>query len=186
MRTAPQKMRNRSNANQANVIQSSPRTRVNRYIGRLIEARQTESDTADLNFLTLMYKCSEREHRVRDLRNCTEMLLNHVTIPHFIVWLLALFGFCHCAVPPGAWWVLHQRSGPLPDPSCFVWPCLSSHHTTVCTKNASVGPFFVFLFFFFPFPLFYLSSCLFNIPKSVLLTPSFPSLLFSLSGAQWC
>uniref|UniRef100_A0A3P8QQ10 Adenylate cyclase type 1 n=1 Tax=Astatotilapia calliptera TaxID=8154 RepID=A0A3P8QQ10_ASTCA len=100
MRTAPQKMRNRSNANQANVIQSSPRTRVNRYIGRLIEARQTESDTADLNFLTLMYKCSEREHRVRDLRNCTEMLLNHVTIPHFIVWLLALFGFCHCAVPP--------------------------------------------------------------------------------------
>lgn len=65
MRTAPQKLRNRSNANQANVIQSSPRTRVNRYIGRLIEARQTESDTADLNFLTLMYKCSEREQRVR-------------------------------------------------------------------------------------------------------------------------
>lgn len=66
MRTAPQKLRNRPNANQANVIQSSPRTRVNRYIGRLIEARQTESDTADLNFLTLMYKCSEREQRVRD------------------------------------------------------------------------------------------------------------------------
>lgn len=70
MRTAPQKLRNRSNANQANLIQSSPRTRVNRYIGRLIEARQTESDTADLNFLTLMYKCSEREQRVRDLRHC--------------------------------------------------------------------------------------------------------------------
>lgn len=65
MRTAPQKLRNRSNANQANLLQSSPRTRVNRYIGRLIEARQTESDTADLNFLTLMYKCSEREQRVR-------------------------------------------------------------------------------------------------------------------------
>ena len=68
MRTAPQKLRNRSNANQANLAQSSPRTRVNRYIGRLIEARQTESDTADLNFLTLMYKCSEREHRVRHLK----------------------------------------------------------------------------------------------------------------------
>jgi len=65
MRTAPQKLRNRTNANQANVVQSSPRTRVNRYIGRLIEARQTESDTADLNFLTLMYKSSEREQRVR-------------------------------------------------------------------------------------------------------------------------
>lgn len=65
MRTAPQKLRSRPNANQATVIQSSPRTRVNRYIGRLIEARQTESDTADLNFLTLMYKCSEREQRVK-------------------------------------------------------------------------------------------------------------------------
>lgn len=74
MRTAPQKLRNRSNANQANLIQSSPRTRVNRYIGRLIEARQTESDTADLNFLTLMYKCSEREQRVRDLRHCRHIL----------------------------------------------------------------------------------------------------------------
>ncbi len=67
---APQKLRNRTNANQANLLQSSPRTRVNRYIGRLIEARQTESDTADLNFLTLMYKCSEREQRVRDLCTC--------------------------------------------------------------------------------------------------------------------
>lgn len=71
MRTAPQKLRNRTNANQANLIQSSPRTRVNRYIGRLIEARQTESDTADLNFLTLMYKCSEREQRVRKFRRHT-------------------------------------------------------------------------------------------------------------------
>lgn len=69
MRTAPQKLRNRFNANQANVIQSSPRTRVNRYIGRLIEARQTESDTADLNVLTLMYKSSEREQRVRGFRH---------------------------------------------------------------------------------------------------------------------
>ena len=64
MRSAPEKLRNRNKANQANPVQASPRTRVNRYIGRLIEARQTESDTADLNFLTLMYKCSEREQRV--------------------------------------------------------------------------------------------------------------------------
>lgn len=76
MRTAPQKLRNRSNTNQANLIQSSPRTRVNRYIGRLIEARQTESDTADLNFLTLMYKCSEHEQRVSDCRHC-----RHITVP---------------------------------------------------------------------------------------------------------
>lgn len=115
------------------------------------------------------------------LRCCSIMLQFHILLFGYSLF----FGFCHCAVPPGAWWVLHQRSGPLPDPSCFVWPCLSSHHTTVCTENASVGPFFLFIFFS-PFPLFYLSSCLFNIPRSVLLTPSFPSLLFFLSGAQWC
>lgn len=80
MRTAPQKLRNRNNANQANLIQSSPRTRVNRYIGRLIEARQTESDTADLNFLTLMYKCSEREQRVSH---------EHRRPHHCGVWLLS-------------------------------------------------------------------------------------------------
>ncbi|CAB1326345.1 unnamed protein product [Coregonus sp. 'balchen'] len=53
LRTAPDKLRNRTSVS-ANVTQASPGTRVNRYIGRLIEARQTESDTADLNFLTLM------------------------------------------------------------------------------------------------------------------------------------
>lgn len=63
LRSAPEKLRNRTPVS-ANVTQSSPGTRVNRYIGRLIEARQTESDTTDLHFLTLMYKCSERERRV--------------------------------------------------------------------------------------------------------------------------
>lgn len=184
MRTAPQKMRNRSNANQANVIQSSPRTRVNRYIGRLIEARQTESDTADLNFLTLMYKCSEREHRVREtaLRCCSIMLQFHILLFGYSLFLgfaivqyhqvpdeyftsavvlslilAALFGLVYLLIIPQY------------VPKMLLWvPSLS------------------FFFSFFSFPLFYLSSCLFNIPKSVLLTPSFPSLLFSLSGAQWC
>lgn len=61
----------------ANVTQASPGTRVNRYIGRLIEARQTESDTADLNFLTLMYKCSERERRVSNYTTLTTDMHRH-------------------------------------------------------------------------------------------------------------
>lgn len=39
-------------------------------------------------------------------------------------------------VPPGSWWVLYERCGPLPDLSCLVWPCLSSHHTTVRTADS--------------------------------------------------
>lgn len=66
LRSAPEKLRNRTSA-AANAAQSSPATRVNRYISRLIEARQTESDTAGLNYLTLSYRDSERERRVRVL-----------------------------------------------------------------------------------------------------------------------
>lgn len=133
MRTAPQKLRNRSNANQANLTQSSPRTRVNRYIGRLIEARQTESDTADLNFLTLMYKCSEREQRVRVFTHSFHAGGRNWGAD---VCFSLLSGVWDYTVPPGSWWVLHQRSGPLSDPSCLVWPCLSSHDTPVRTADS--------------------------------------------------
>ncbi|XP_035375907.1 adenylate cyclase type 1b [Electrophorus electricus] len=68
LRSVPEKLRNRTSVS-ANVTQSSPGTRVNRCIGRLIEARQTESDTADLRFLTLAYKCSERERRYHHLHD---------------------------------------------------------------------------------------------------------------------
>ncbi|KAM7400554.1 hypothetical protein PAMA_004980 [Pampus argenteus] len=95
MRTAPQKLRNRPNANQANLLQSSPRTRVNRYIGRLIEARQTESDTADLNFLTLMYKCSEREQRYHQLPD--EYFTSAVVLSLI---LAALFGLVYLLIIP--------------------------------------------------------------------------------------
>ncbi|KAJ3595258.1 hypothetical protein NHX12_004562 [Muraenolepis orangiensis] len=95
MRSAPEKLRNRNKANQANPVQSSPRTRVNRYIGRLIEARQTESDTADLNFLTLMYKCSEREqryHQVPDEYFTSAVVLSLI--------LAALFGLVYLLIIP--------------------------------------------------------------------------------------
>ncbi|KAL0164177.1 hypothetical protein M9458_039930, partial [Cirrhinus mrigala] len=56
------KLRNRTSFS-AGMVQNSPGTRVNRYIGRLIEARQTESETADLNYITLTYRSREREQR---------------------------------------------------------------------------------------------------------------------------
>ncbi|CAL8279508.1 unnamed protein product [Lota lota] len=95
MRSAPEKLRNRNKTNQANPVQSSPRTRVNRYIGRLIEARQTESDTADLNFLTLMYKCSEREQRYHQLPD--EYFTSAVVLSLI---LAALFGLVYLLIIP--------------------------------------------------------------------------------------
>uniref|UniRef100_A0A672NLM6 adenylate cyclase n=1 Tax=Sinocyclocheilus grahami TaxID=75366 RepID=A0A672NLM6_SINGR len=68
LRSAPEKLRNRSST-AANAAPSSPGTRVNRYISRLIEARQTESDTADLHYLTLTYRDSERERRYHQLND---------------------------------------------------------------------------------------------------------------------
>ncbi|MGH0143184.1 UNVERIFIED_CONTAM: hypothetical protein FKN15_019134 [Acipenser sinensis] len=63
LRTASEKLRNRTSFS-TNVIYNTPGTRVNRYISRLIEARQTESEMADLHFITLMYKRAEREQKV--------------------------------------------------------------------------------------------------------------------------
>uniref|UniRef100_A0A8D3BES5 Adenylate cyclase type 1 n=1 Tax=Scophthalmus maximus TaxID=52904 RepID=A0A8D3BES5_SCOMX len=121
MRTAPQKLRNRPNANQANVIQSSPRTRVNRYIGRLIEARQTESDTADLNVLTLMYKCSEREqryHQVPDEYFTSAVVLSLV--------LAALFGLVYLLIIPQGKVILVL----LVFCICFLVACIMYLHIT--------------------------------------------------------
>lgn len=65
LRTASEKLRNRSSFS-TNVVYNTPGTRVNRYIGRLIEARQTESEMADLHFFTLRYKQIEREQKVSE------------------------------------------------------------------------------------------------------------------------
>ncbi|XP_076001262.1 adenylate cyclase type 1-like isoform X2 [Genypterus blacodes] len=121
MRTAPQKLRNRANTNQATVIQSSPRTRVNRYIGRLIEARQTESDTADLNFLTLMYKCSEHEqryHQVPDEYFTSAVVLSLI--------LAALFGLVYLLIIPQGTVVLVL----LVFCICFLVACIMYLHIT--------------------------------------------------------
>ncbi|XP_034039168.1 adenylate cyclase type 1-like isoform X2 [Thalassophryne amazonica] len=121
MRTAPQKLRNRTNTNQANVIQSSPRTRVNRYIGRLIEARQTQSDTTDLNFLTLMYKCSEREQRYHQLPD--EYFTSAVVLSLI---LAALFGLVYLLIIPQGTVVLVL----LVFCICFLVACIMYLHIT--------------------------------------------------------
>lgn len=64
LRTASEKLKSRTSFS-ATAVQHSPATRVNRYIGRLIEARQTESGTSDLNHFTLFYSSRDRERRVR-------------------------------------------------------------------------------------------------------------------------
>lgn len=66
LRTASEKLRNRSSFS-TNVVYTTPGTRVNRYISRLLEARQTELEMADLNFFTLKYKHVEREQKVSDV-----------------------------------------------------------------------------------------------------------------------
>uniref|UniRef100_A0A8D3C0C6 Adenylate cyclase type 1 n=1 Tax=Scophthalmus maximus TaxID=52904 RepID=A0A8D3C0C6_SCOMX len=62
LRTASEKTRNRTSFSAA-AVQHSPATRVNRFIGRLIEARQTESKTSDLNYITLFFRSRDRERR---------------------------------------------------------------------------------------------------------------------------
>uniref|UniRef100_A0A6Q2ZAU8 Adenylate cyclase type 1 n=1 Tax=Esox lucius TaxID=8010 RepID=A0A6Q2ZAU8_ESOLU len=120
LRTAPEKLRNRTSVS-ANVIQASPGTRVNRYIGRLIEARQTESDTADLNFLTLMYKCSEREHRYHQLHD--EYFTSAVVLSLI---LAALFGLVYLLIIPQGTVVLVL----LVFCVCFLLVCIMYLHVT--------------------------------------------------------
>ncbi|NXC18153.1 ADCY1 cyclase, partial [Corythaeola cristata] len=99
LRTASEKLRNRSSFS-TNVVYNTPGTRVNRYISRLIEARQTESEMADLNFITLKYKQIERENKVRGfLIIFTDVTDHEPTSMGVFVWstvVLVLLVFCIC------------------------------------------------------------------------------------------
>ena len=53
------------------VVQNSPETRVNRYISRLIEARETDTH-AHLHYVTLSYKDKKREKGVSVFK-CVQM-----------------------------------------------------------------------------------------------------------------
>uniref|UniRef100_A0A8C4GUJ1 Adenylate cyclase type 1 n=1 Tax=Dicentrarchus labrax TaxID=13489 RepID=A0A8C4GUJ1_DICLA len=102
LRTATEKLRNRTSFS-ATAVQQSPGTRVNRYIGRLIEARQTESETSDLNYITLFYRSRDRE---------SQKLYHQVYDDHFIsavvlsLILAALFGLIYLLMIPQGMLVL--------------------------------------------------------------------------------
>uniref|UniRef100_A0A8B9HQQ7 adenylate cyclase n=1 Tax=Astyanax mexicanus TaxID=7994 RepID=A0A8B9HQQ7_ASTMX len=125
LRSAPEKLRNRTSV-AANVTQSSPGTRVNRYIGRLIEAQQTESDTADLHFLTLMYNCSEREKRYHHLHD--EYFTGAVVLSLI---LAALFGLVYLLIMPQGTVVLVL----LVFCICFLVACIMYLHVTRVQVN---------------------------------------------------
>ncbi|RVE73709.1 hypothetical protein OJAV_G00033840 [Oryzias javanicus] len=94
LRTASEKLRSRTSFS-ATAVQHSPATRVNRYIGRLIEARQTESETSDLNYFTLFYRSRERErryHQVYDDHFISAVVLSLI--------LATLFGLIYLLVIP--------------------------------------------------------------------------------------
>uniref|UniRef100_A0A3Q3WUB0 adenylate cyclase n=1 Tax=Mola mola TaxID=94237 RepID=A0A3Q3WUB0_MOLML len=100
LRTASEKLRNRTSFS-ATAVQHSPATRVNRYIGRLIEARQTESETTDLNYFTLFYRSRERErryHQVYDDHFLSAVVLSLI--------LAALFGLIYLLMIPQGMLVL--------------------------------------------------------------------------------
>ncbi|KAM6939386.1 adenylate cyclase type 1 isoform 2-T2 [Lycodopsis pacificus] len=100
LRTASEKMRSRTSFSAA-AVQQSPGTRVNRYIGRLIEARQTESETTDLNYITLFYRSRDRErryHQVYDDHFISAVVLSLI--------LAALFGLIYLLMIPQGMLVL--------------------------------------------------------------------------------
>ncbi|KAL4646438.1 adenylate cyclase type 1-like [Arapaima gigas] len=120
LRTAPEKLRNRTSFS-SNLAHSTPGTRVNRYIGRLIEARQTESEMADLHFFTLMYKQAEREqryHQVHDEYFTSAVVLSLV--------LTALFGLVYLLMIPQGTVVLVL----LVFSICFLASCIMYLHIT--------------------------------------------------------
>uniref|UniRef100_A0A3B3DM80 Adenylate cyclase type 1 n=1 Tax=Oryzias melastigma TaxID=30732 RepID=A0A3B3DM80_ORYME len=94
LRTASEKLRSRTSFS-ATAVQHSPATRVNRYIGRLIEARQTESETSDLNYFTLFYRSRERErryHQVYDDHFISAVVLSLILATLFDIWCFFLRG----------------------------------------------------------------------------------------------
>ncbi|XP_051871925.1 adenylate cyclase type 1-like isoform X1 [Pristis pectinata] len=120
LRTASEKVRNRSSFS-TNIIHNTPGTRVNRYISRLIEARQTESEMADLHFVTLTYKQTEREkkyHQLHDEYFTSAVILSLI--------LAALFGLLYLLIIPQSTVVLVL----LVFCICFLVACIMYLHVT--------------------------------------------------------
>ncbi|XP_068446068.1 adenylate cyclase type 1-like isoform X1 [Clinocottus analis] len=100
LRTASEKLRSRTSFS-ATAVQNSPGSRVNRYIGRLIEARQTESETTDLNYITLFYRSRDRERRYHEVND--DHFISAVVLSLI---LAALFGLIYLLMIPQGMLVL--------------------------------------------------------------------------------
>ncbi|XP_063308097.1 adenylate cyclase type 1 [Pelobates fuscus] len=120
LRTASEKLRNRSSFS-TNVIHNTPGTRVNRYISRLIEARQTDSEMSDLNFLSLKYRQIEREQKYHQLHD--EYFTSAVVL---CLILAALFGLVYLLIIPQSTIVLVL----LVFSICFLVACIVYLHVT--------------------------------------------------------
>ncbi|KAH0515769.1 Adenylate cyclase type 1 [Microtus ochrogaster] len=120
LRTASEKLRNRSSFS-TNVVYTTPGTRVNRYISRLLEARQTELEMADLNFFTLKYKHAEREQKYHQLQD--EYFTSAVVLALI---LAALFGLVYLLIIPQSVAVLLL----LVFSICFLVACILYLHIT--------------------------------------------------------
>lgn len=128
LRTASEKLRNRSSFS-TNVVYTTPGTRVNRYISRLLEARQTELEMADLNFFTLKYKHAEREQKVSDWRFCPSMSLRSLCLPAGLITLLLSLppSLTHAPSPislplPHSTTSFRMSTSPAPSSSPSSWP----------------------------------------------------------------
>ncbi|KAK2507820.1 hypothetical protein MC885_018466, partial [Smutsia gigantea] len=120
LRTASEKLRNRLSFS-TNVVYTTPGTRVNRYIGRLLEARQTELEMADLNFFTLKYKQAERERKYHQLQD--EYFTSAVMLA---LVLAASFGLVYLLIIPQSVAVLLL----LVFCICFLVACVLYLHIT--------------------------------------------------------
>ncbi|XP_056376248.1 adenylate cyclase type 1 isoform X6 [Hyla sarda] len=120
LRTASEKLRNRSSFS-TNVVHNTPGTRVNRYISRLIEARQTDSEMSDLNFISLKYKQAEREQKYHQLHD--EYFTSAVILSLI---LAALFGLVYLLIIPQSTIVLVL----LVLCICFLVACIMYLHVT--------------------------------------------------------
>ncbi|KAG7250816.1 hypothetical protein CRUP_020671, partial [Coryphaenoides rupestris] len=94
MRMASDKLRSRTSFS-ASGAQLSPDTRLHRYLGRLIEARHSESEIAEMHYLSLEYRKPDRErryHQVSDDHFISAVVLSLV--------LATLFGLIYLLMVP--------------------------------------------------------------------------------------
>ncbi|XP_063056474.1 adenylate cyclase type 1 [Engraulis encrasicolus] len=82
------------------VVQNSPETRVNRYISRLIEARETDTH-AHLHYVTLSYKDKQREMGYQEV--CDDHVISAVGLS---LLLSTLFGLIYLLIIPGKFLVV--------------------------------------------------------------------------------